>query len=97
MIKDSESREVKYLAEIDKVTTKLHDLETNHFNNEWNVENLNAEILALKEKCSRQEHLFREKFQSEVSRLKSEYSAEKCKLAKEMECLADKAHELQVL
>ena len=97
MIKDLDSREVKYMTEFDKVNAKLQEMEDNHMSNQWNFQNLDAEILALTEKCSRQENLFREKFQSEINRLKSEYSAEKFKMAKEIERLADKAHELQVL
>ena len=96
MIKDMESRELKSHEELLQVSEKLKELESEKLHQEWDIENFNAEIASLKERCARQENIFKEKFQSEINRLKSEFSAEKCRLAKEFESLADKAHSLQV-
>lgn len=97
MVKESELKEIKSMDEFDKIKTQLHEMEASYKNNGWNREVLDAEIAALKEKCSRQEILFRDKFQSEINRIKSEFSAEKFKMAKEIEILADKNHELQMV
>jgi hypothetical protein len=96
MVMDFESKQVKSMEELNQVSDKLQEIECKKLNHEWNVENLNAEINALKDRCSRQQDLFKEKFQCEINKLKSEYSVEKCKLAKEITKLADKAHDLQV-
>lgn len=46
MIKDLDSREVKYMTEFDKVNAKLQEMEDNHMSNQWNFQNLDAEIFA---------------------------------------------------
>jgi hypothetical protein len=95
-IKELESQQLVSLSQFDTVSLRLQEIEANRLDDELTKEIENAEILALREQCSRQESLFKEKFQSELNRVKSEYSADKIKLVKEIEKLADKAHELQV-
>jgi hypothetical protein len=96
MVKGLESEKMRSLAEFDQVVEKLQTIEANHLDRDFIKLNENAEILALREQLKRQEIIFKEKFQSEVNRVKSEYAADKMKLVKEIEQLADKNHELQV-
>ncbi len=96
MVKGLESEKMRSLAEFDQVVEKLQTIEANHLDHDFIKLNENAEIVALREQLKRQEIIFKEKFQSEVNRVKSEYAADKMKLVKEIEQLADKNHELQV-
>ena len=96
LVKDLENKELLHLEELKDISAKFHSLEQEKLVNVWTQDSLNSEISILRDKFIRQENFYKEKLKAELNRLKNDFTAEKCRLAKEIDSLAAKNYDLQV-